>query len=190
MRTPERPIHPLILDRWSPRAMSGEPIAHEQLLQLLEAARWAPSWSNSQPWRFLYAHREAPEFPTFLGLLVEGNREWCVRAAVLLVAISSTISDRGRVLPTHAFDTGAAWENFALQATHDGLVVHAMGGFDHERARVELGIPGECEPQAMIAVGKAGPVSLLSERLQARETPSDRKRVEEWAFAGRWPTAT
>ena len=90
VRTPDRPIDPLFVDRWSPRAMSGEPISQEELLRLFEAARWAPSSGNSQPWRMLYAHRDSEHWPRFFGLLAEGNKTWCVHAAVLVVFVSQT----------------------------------------------------------------------------------------------------
>ncbi|MGE5232818.1 MAG: nitroreductase family protein [Acidobacteriota bacterium] len=186
-RTPDAPIHPLLLRRWSPRAMSGEPIGDDQLLTLFEAARWAPSSINSQPWRFVYARRGTPEWNTFLDLLSEGNREWCVSAAVLLVIASRTLSDQGRPLRTHSFDAGAAWENLALQASALGLVAHGMSGFDYDRARTELGIPTDCAVEAMVAIGKPAPKSVLSEKNQAREKPSGRRPVGELAFVGHWP---
>ncbi len=186
-RTPDAPIHPLLLRRWSPRALSGEPITEVELRTLLEAARWAPSSVNSQPWRFLYARRGTPEWPTFVDLLSEGNREWCANAAVLMVVVSRRVSDQGRPLRTHSFDSGAAWENLALQASALGLVAHGMSGFDFERARSELGIPADHSVEAMVALGRPAPKSVLSEKNQAREKPSGRRPVDELAFAGRWP---
>lgn len=186
-RVPAHPIHPLILRRWSPRAMTGESITQDELLRLFEAARWAPSSSNGQPWRFLYAHRDTPSWATFLDLLIEGNRAWCKNAAVLVVVAARTAFENGRPERTHAFDSGAAWENLALQAEADGLIAHGMEGFDYSRARQELAIPADYEVMAMIAIGRPGPKSILSEKNQAREKPSARRPVEELAFAGRWP---
>ena len=116
--------------------MSGEAIDESELLTLFEAARWAPSSGNSQPWRFLYARRDTEHWPVFLDLLVERNREWCVNAAALVVFVSRTVHEQtGRALITHAYDTGAAWMSLALQGWLKGLVVHGMAGFDYGRAR-------------------------------------------------------
>src|SRR5690348_6541238 len=117
-REPDRPIEPLLLRRWSPRAMSGEPIDEEELLTLFEAARWAPSTYNEQEWRFLYARRETPQWSVFFDLLVEGNRVWCQRAAMLVVILAHRVFERnGKPNPVHLFDCGNAFENLALQGT-------------------------------------------------------------------------
>jgi nitroreductase len=180
-------VERLFLDRWSPRAMSGESIEASALTVLFEAARWAPSSGNAQPWRILYARRDTPAWPTFLGLLVPNNQVWAQHAAALLVFISRHIAERnGRPSITHAFDTGAAWENLALQGMLSGLVVHGMEGFDYERARTELGVPQEFQVQAMVAIGKPGPTENLPERLQKRETPSDRRPLEQTVSEGRF----
>jgi len=179
-RHTDHPVDPLFLDRWSPRAMSGEPIPQEELLVLLEAARWAPSSGNSQPWRILYARRDTAHWPLFLDLLVEANQVWARNAAALLLFVSKTTFDHnGKPSVTHAFDTGAAWENLALQGTLRGLVVHGMAGFDYERARSALGIPEVYQVMAMAAVGKPGPKGALPEKLQGRETPSDRRPLAQ-----------
>jgi nitroreductase len=181
----------LFLDRWSPRAMSGEAVEASTLIVLFEAARWAPSSGNAQPWRILYARRDTPAWPTFLGLLVPGNQVWAQHAAALLVFISRQIAERnGRPSITHAFDTGAAWENLALQGTLSGLVVHGMEGFDYERARTELGVPQEFQVQAMVAIGKPGPMENLPERLQKRETPSERRPLEQTVCEGMFAFAS
>jgi nitroreductase len=177
----------LFLDRWSPRAMSGEPIDESALTVLFEAARWAPSSGNAQPWRILYARRDTPAWPTFVGLLVPSNQVWAQHAAALLVFISRHIFERnGRPSVTHAFDTGAAWENLALQGTLRGFVVHGMEGFDYERARNELGIPQEFQVQAMIAIGKPGAKENLPEHLQKRETPNDRRPLAQTVREGKF----
>jgi nitroreductase len=130
-RTADYPIDPLFIDRWSPRAMSGESISQEELNVLFEAARWAPSAGNTQPCRILYAHRDTEHWPLFFDLLVERNKAWCRNAAVLLVFVSRLTNEQtGRPLVTHSYDAGAAWENLALQGTMRGLVVHGMAGFD------------------------------------------------------------
>jgi nitroreductase len=189
VRTPDRPIDPLFVDRWSPRAMTGESITQEELFRLFEAARWAPSSGNSQPWRMLYAHRDTEHWPRFFGLLAEGNKTWCVHAAVLVVFVSQTLRDGSdKVLPTHSYDTGSAWMSLAYQGWMSGYVVHGMAGFDYDRARTELGVPGNFHVNAMCAIGRPGPLENLSEALRARETPSQRKKVEEFAFEGGFRT--
>jgi nitroreductase len=183
-------IDRLFLDRWSPRAMSGEPLEESELAILFEAARWAPSSGNAQPWRILYARRDTPAWPTFLGLLVASNQVWAQHAAALLVFISRHVSERnGNPAVTHAFDTGAAWENLALQGTLRGHVVHGMEGFDYERARVELSIPPEFQVQAMVAIGKPGPKENLPEHLQKRESPNDRRPLEQSVCEGKFAFA-
>jgi nitroreductase len=184
-RTADHPIDALFLDRWSPRAMSGEPLSHDELMSLFEAARWAPSAGNTQPWRILYAHRDSEQWPVFFGLLVERNQAWCRNAAVLLVFISRTLNEQnGRPLKTHSYDTGAAWENLALQSILRGLVVHGMAGFDYARARTELAIPDEFKVEAMAAIGKPGPIDVLPPDFQSRETPSSRRPLDELVFNG------
>src|SRR5947199_6407754 len=164
-------IEQLLLDRWSPRAMSGEEIAQEELMRLFEAARWAPSSFNAQQWRALYARRGTEHWPVFFELLVEANKSWAKNAAVLVLFISrKTFDYDGEPSRTHSYDTGAAWENFALQGWRQGLVVHGMEGFDYERARVELRIPNEFQVEAMAAVGTQEPMEVLPQKLQMRES--------------------
>ena len=185
VRKADYAIEPLLLDRWSPRAMSGEEISHEELMRLFEAARWAPSSFNTQQWRALYARRGTEHWQTFFDLLVDANKAWAKNAAVLVVFISRKLFDHDNdPSVTHSYDCGAAWENFALQGFHQGLVVHGMQGFDYERARNELAIPDEFQVEAMAAVGKPGPKELLPEKLQARESPNDRRKVSESVFEG------
>lgn len=184
VRTPEYPVDSLFVDRWSPRAMSGAPIAEADLMVLFEAARWAPSSGNGQPWRMLYGRRDTPQWPLFFDLLNDRNRLWCVNAAALIVFVSRTITDRGHESVTHSYDTGAAWENFALQGTMRGLVVHGMQGFNYARARSSLEIPGEYRVEAMAAVGHPGNLADLEESFHARETPSTRKPLREVVCEG------
>ena len=184
-RHAEHPIDALFIDRWSPRAMSGEPISHEDLMTLFEAARWAPSAGNTHPWRILYAHRDTPHWNVFFDLLVERNQKWCRNAAALLVFISRTTNEQtGKPLPTHSYDTGAAWENLALQGTLRGLVVHGMAGFDYTRARSALKVPDDFTVEAMAAVGKPGRIEDLPEEFQARESPNSRRPVSQVVFEG------
>lgn len=178
-RHPEQEINPLILNRWSPRALSGGKLTAAEKFALFEAAKWAPSSSNSQPWRFIYAENGTAAWPKFFGLLDKGNQEWAVRAALLIVVVSQQVSDQGRLLKTASFSAGSAWENLALEATSRGLIAHGMAGFDYERAKSELKIPADYKVEAMIAVGHPGDVSQLSENNQKREFPSDRKKLSE-----------
>jgi len=189
-RRPETGVHELFLRRWSPRAMSGEPISDAELMTLFEAARWAPSCFNNQPWRLLYAKRGTPHWPPFFDLLIEGNQRWAKNAAVLVAVVSKNTFDRdGGPSPTHAFDTGAAWGSLALQAAMRGLVAHGMQGFHHDRARVVLRIPDDHTVHAMVAIGRPGNVEDLPEALRAREVPSGRKRLAEIAFEGPFAAA-
>lgn len=184
-RKPDHPIHPLILNRWSPRAMTGEPLPEVEILSLFEAARWAPSCYNDQPWRFLYAKRETPHWPKFFNLLVDFNKQWCQKAALLgLVVSRKTFERNNKPSATHSLDAGAAWENLSLEGTSRGLVVHGMGGFDYEKARQDLKVPEEYEVLAMFAVGKRAPKESLPEELMKREAPADRKKIGEFVFEG------
>jgi len=185
IRKADFPIEPLLLDRWSPRAMSGEEISREELMRLFEAARWAPSSFNAQQWRALYARRGTEHWQTFYDLLVEANKVWAKNAAVLVVFISRKFFDHNdEPSITHSYDAGAAWENFALQGSRQNLVVHGMEGFDYERARKELRLPEEFQVEAMAAVGKPGAKGLLPEKLRARESPNDRRKLSESVFEG------
>lgn len=180
-------IEDLILKRWSPRAMSGQPIKHEEFMRLIEAARWAPSSYNGQPWRFIYAHRDTPAWEKLFNLMIPFNQSWTKQAAVLVVLVSlKNFEFNGKPSRTHSFDAGAAWENLALQAWSMGLVAHGMEGFDYEKAQKELNIPDDCEVQMMFAIGKPGHKEDLPKELQEREEPSDRKPAQELIFEGQW----
>ncbi len=184
-RKPDHDIEPILFHRWSPRAMSGEQISEQELMTLFEAARWAPSSYNAQPWRFLYARRGTVNWDRFFDLMVEFNQSWTKHAAVLVVVVSrKTFESNDQAAPTHSFDAGAAWQNLALQGSTMGLVVHGMQGFDYEKARAVLNIPEHFQVDAMIAVGKPGKREDLPEDLQEREQPSDRKPVAEIAIEG------
>jgi nitroreductase len=184
-READYPIDELFLDRWSPRAMSGEGISEDDLMTLFEAARWAPSSYNNQPWRILYARRDTENWQLFFGLLVEGNKVWAKNAAVLLLFVSKETFDHdGKPSITHSFDTGAAWENLALQGWQKGFVVHGMQGFDYERAKSELKIPEGFRVEAMAAIGKPGDVEELPEQVREREVQSGRRRLAETICEG------
>jgi nitroreductase len=183
-RTAAYAIEPLILNRWSSRAMSGEPISKADLMPLIEAARWAPSSYNNQPWRFIYSVHGSPQWIDFTSLLDEFNRSWAPKAGALLVLVSRKEFEWGGAARTHSFDAGAAWQNFALQGSVSGLVVHGMEGFDYARARTLLNVPDDYEIEMMIAVGKPGDARQLTGELLAMEKPSDRRAASEIAMEG------
>jgi nitroreductase len=179
-RKPDRPIEPLIYRRWSPRAMTGQPISDEELLTIFEAARWAPSTYNEQEWRFLYGRRDTPQWATFFDLLVEANQLWCKNAAVLVVVLArKTFTRNGKPNPVHLFDVGSAWENAALQATAMGIVSHGMAGFDFEKARTTLRVPEQYDVAAMFALGRPGDPDQLPPNYREVEVPSQRRPVRE-----------
>lgn len=187
VRRAQHRIDRLFVDRWSPRAMSGEAIGADELMRLLEAARWAPSSYNAQPWRMLYALRDGADWPTFFELLTDPNKAWARNAGALVLFVSKKVNERtGQPSLTHSFDTGAAWAFFALQGYLGGYAVHAMQGFDYARAQHELRIPEEFRVEAMAAVGKPGSKEALPPPLQERETPSDRRPLSESACEGKW----
>ncbi|MDP2853122.1 MAG: nitroreductase family protein [Smithellaceae bacterium] len=187
-RKRENDVDELFISRWSPRAMSGEEIDEATLLSLFEAARWAPSANNNQPWRFIYARRNTPHWETFFNLLAEGNQVWAKNAAALIVVISKTTFDSGKPARTHTYDAGAAWVSLALQGSLKGLVVHGMQGFDYDKAKEVLQVPDDYSVEAMIAVGKKGKKEDLPGYLQEREFPSSRKSIAEIAMEGIFKT--
>jgi len=161
--------------------MDRSAISRQELMPLLEAARWAPSGGNGQPWRFAFGLRGTPGFAALLDALVPANRDWAHAAGALVLLAAKAVRDDGKAAASAPFDAGAAWMAFALQGTLSGLVVHAMGGFDREKARTAASLPAGVEPQVVIAVGHHGPVEALPEKQRARELPSDRMPVEAFA---------
>ncbi|HEX8626103.1 MAG TPA: nitroreductase family protein [Allosphingosinicella sp.] len=192
-RQPDHPIDPLFLERWSPRAFDQSEIPEADLLTLFEAARWAPSAFNSQPWRFLYARRGDSNWQRFLDLLVPFNRSWAQSGSAMIYVLSDSLpfTDKATGDPapshTHSYDAGAAWVCFALQAARLGYQAHGMSGVDFERARAELGVPERYRIEAAAVVGRIGDPTTLPEKLRAREVPSGRKAVGEFVFRGGWP---
>ena len=185
------PILPLILNRWSPRAMTGEAMSDEELMPLFEEARWAPSCYNNQPWRFIYAKRDMPAWKTFFDLMVEFNQSWTKNAAALVVVASAkNFAHNHKPAPTHSFDTGSAWMALALEASHRGLVAHGMQGFDYAKAAKALHIPEDYQVEAMIAIGKRAPKESLEPDLQKKEEPSDRKPLNEIIMEGKFRQST
>lgn len=179
------PVNEIFPNRWSPRAMSGESISDNELFTLFEAARWTPSSFNNQPWRFIYAKRNTDSWTPIFDLMGEFNQSWTQHAAVLLVVVSKNNFEHNHKLSrTHSFDTGAAWQSLALQASLMGLVAHGMEGFDYEKAQKDLHIPADHTVEAMVAIGRPGKKENLPAALQEREQPSDRKPVSSFIFEG------
>ena len=179
------PIDSLFLNRWSPRSMTGEELDDNKIMTLFEAARWAPSSFNNQPWRFIYAKRNTQYWDRIFNLLLEGNKKWASNAAVLVVVVSrKNFEYNDQYSITHQYDAGAAWENLALQASLKGLVAHGMQGFDYESARKALEVPDNFDVMAMIAIGKRGSKDKLPEDLQKKELPNDRKPLNEIVMEG------
>jgi len=187
IRKVENNINSLFVNRWSPRALSGEEISHDDLMGLFEAARWAPSSYNNQPWRFIYAMRNTDHWQRLFSLLIDWNKIWAQNAAVIVAVISrKNFEFNEKPAITHQFDAGAAWENLALEATTRGLVAHGMQGFDYNEARKALEVPDSFDVMAMIAIGKLGQIENLPSDLQEREYPSDRKPLEEIVMEGKF----
>lgn len=178
-------IDSVYAERWSSRSFTNEDVSEDVLYSLFEAARWAPSAGNAQPWRFIIARTEADR-QKFLSFINEGNVIWCDKAPVLVAVISQVKwKEDGRDdNPTHAFDTGTAWGYLSLEATRKGLVAHAMGGFDHLKAKKTLSIPDGYVIHAIVAIGYRGEKKNLTPQLQEREKPSTRKKIEEFISEG------
>lgn len=189
-RQPDHPVAPQFLARWSPRSFTGRALSEPEVLTLLEAARWAPSASNHQPWRFVWTVRGETAFDGILATLTGNNPVWAGKAGALVVVISKdTVLSREREdVPnrTAGFDTGAAWMSLALQAEAMGLVAHAMGGFDKTALTVAIALPEGHTLQAVVAVGEQGPAEDLPDGLREREKPSQRRSVAEFSVRGRF----
>ena len=185
----QHPIHDLLRQRWSPRAFDDRAIELEKLRSLFEAARWAPSSNNEQPWRFLIATKEnTTEHDRLFNCLVEGNQKWAHRAPALLLSVAKLQFEDGSPNRHALHDTGMAVENLVLQATALGLVAHQMAGFRIEQVRTDCKIPAGYEPVAMIAVGYPGDPAQLPDRLRVREgQPRVRKSLTEFVYSATWP---
>jgi nitroreductase len=189
-RTADHDIDPIFLNRWSPRAFTGEAMPDALLMSLFEAARWAPSASNIQPWRFVYAHRGTPQWDPLFHALMDMNQPWVANASVLAYVLSDRLRRRPGQAPTenrsHSFDAGAAWAYLALQAHHLGWAAHAMGGFHPDKAHEALHAPeSDYRVEAAIAIGRPTDAGVLPESYRAREIPSGREGVESFVFEGR-----
>ncbi|MGR9170201.1 nitroreductase family protein [Rhizobium sp. KDH_Rht_773_N] len=186
-RESEYPIDPMFLDRWSPRAFTGEIIEEAQLLTLLDAAHWAPSSANMQPWRFLYALKGSGHWDEFVSLLNESNQEWAKNASALIFVVSRSFNgarEEGRASYTHSFDAGTAWGHLAIQARISGFYAHGMGGIKHDEIKEKLNVPDGYRVEAGIAVGRIADKNTLSERNREREFPSQRKPLSDVVFNG------
>lgn len=183
-RSSEYPIDKQFLERWSPRAFTQQPVSEEQVLTILEAARWAPSASNLQPWRFFYGLRGTAEFDTLLSLLVPFNEGWARDAGALIFIASVTTFDGERQNITNSFDAGSAFMSLSLQAHSLGLVAHGMAGIEYDKAPAVLGLPQNLKLEAAVAIGHQGVVSSLPDFLQPREAPSARLPLSDIVFNG------
>ncbi len=177
-RQATHPIESQFLDRSSPRAFSGKKLTPQNIEQIVEAARWAPSASNKQPWHFAYAINGDANWDAFSTIPNEGNRRWCLSAGALLVVLSDKESGK------HSFDAGCAWGYLALQAHAMGLATHAMAGIDMEAARKVLKLADNWQVECLVAIGERGDKASLPEDLAAREVPSPRKPLAEILSAG------
>lgn len=185
----EHPVLDAIAERWSPRAFADQPVSEATLSSLLEAARWAASSYNEQPWSFIVAAKEAATaFSRILECLVEGNRAWARQAPLLMVSVAQTTFSRNGKPNRHAWhDVGQAAANLAVQASALGLQIHQMAGFDAEKATALLHIPAGYEPVACIAVGYPGDVQQLPENLRTAERAErKRKPLSDFVFFGEW----
>lgn len=187
-RTPDHPVAPLFVDRWSPRSFTGEPVPDAVLASAFEAARWAPSASNVQPWRFLIARHGDAHWDAFVSMLAPRNALWASRASALIVVLSELkLERRGAIVDniSHSFDAGAAWTNFAHQALLLGWHTHGIGGFDRDAARELLAVPDDFAIEAIVALGRQGALDTLHADFHAGESPSTRRPIAETVFAGR-----
>jgi nitroreductase len=186
-RIPETDVDSMFYERWSPRSFTREPISEKQLSALFEAARWAPSCFNEQPWLFIYTATEE-DHAAFLSTLVEQNRVWAVNAPVLVFAASrNCFSKTGNENSHAAFDTGAAWASLAFQAGKSGLYAHAMAGFNREKAYDILGLPRDKYTiHAAIAVGRKGSPEDLPVEIAEREFPNTRKPLSSIVCASKF----
>ncbi|MEM5516352.1 nitroreductase family protein [Henriciella sp. AS95] len=186
--TPHTAVDPSFVERWSPRAFEPVDMPKADLMTLFEAARWAPSAFNSQPWRFIWSRRGDPNWELFLSLLIPFNADWAKNSSVLGFVVSRTRQSKpdgtSTALVSHAYDAGSAWMQLALQAMKLGYHAHGMTGIDFDEVRTKLRVPEEFEVNAAFAVGKLGSPDSLPQKLRDRETPSDRLPLDEICSMG------
>ena len=192
MRPPHEtayPINYLLRQRWSPRAFAEQRVEPEKLRSLLEAARWAPSSFNAQPWNFLVATKDDPaDFQRMLGCLVEFNQKWAKSAPVLMISVAhGAFSHNGKPNRHSFYDTGAAVAMMAVEATSLGLHIHQMAGFEPEKVRAAYHVPDSAEPVSAIALGYVGDSASLPDELRKKEeAPGERKPISEFVFSKDW----
>ena len=190
-RQPDHPVDPIFVNRWSPRAFEAKAMQKSDLYTILEAARWAPSAYNIQPWRFIYAMRKSAHWGDFLNLLDPFNASWARNASVLVFLVSDTLmpahgSSSAKPSQTHSFDAGAAWAQLALQATALGYQAHAMAGIHFDEIKQRLSVPDNYQVEIAVAIGRQTDPSGLPPALQEREKPSPRLPLEEIVFSERF----
>lgn len=186
-RIADHPILPMFTDRWSPRAFERRPIDVESFETVLEAARWAPSSMNYQPWKFVYAFNGDDQWDAYLATLIPANQLWAANASALVFIVSDTFLDfygERKLSHSHSFDSGAAWMAMALQAASMGLVTHGMTGVDFDAAARVVNLPADFRIEAAIALGYPGDPAQLPDRLREREVPSSRRPLSETLVAG------
>jgi nitroreductase len=191
-RKTDHPISSIFTERWSPRAFTGEAIPDEILFSVFEAARWAPSGSNAQPWRFIFSRRDSSSWETFLNFLNPNNRLWAEKASALVLIVSKkTVTRNSQEVPSksHSFDAGAAWQNLSLQAFLLGWHTHGMGGFDQVKAREAIKVPDDFAIEAVIAIGKQADKATLPSELQEREIPNTRHPLKDLVWEGSFSSA-
>ncbi|MEA5359340.1 nitroreductase family protein [Amycolatopsis sp., V23-08] len=182
------PIATLMAERWSPRAYDeSATVSPEQVRALLEAARWAPSFGNTQPARYLVGVRGTPAFDAILATLNSGNQAWASRASLLLIGVMVTTNEKGAV-PYAEYGLGLASENLVLQAVELGLIAHQMAGFSAPDVSASFSLPADAVPRVAIAVGSPGHPDVLEEDWRIEREKADRVRIplEEFAFTGKW----
>jgi len=183
-------IHPIIKKRWSPRAFSGKKVLKAVLQRIFEAARWAPSSFNEQPWRFIVGVKGDETWDKLYECMVEFNQKWAGKAPVLILAVGNTRSSKGTANEVYQYDVGQSMAYITFQAETEGLVVHQMGGFSKEKATELFSIPEDHAPLTMMAIGyQDAPETLPGDFEKMEKTPRERKAIGELVFAGRFGQA-
>ena len=183
-RIPSADVDPLFINRWSPRSFSSDPLTDDEIASIFEGARWSPSSFNRQPWLFVY-ETDGPDREVFDSILMPGNQVWATKAPLIGFIFANTKTPEGRRPRTSQFDTGAAWMALALSARTLGIYTHGMAGIDYEAVNEKLGVSDEFyTPMCGFVAGRIGSREALSEELQERESPNDRKPINEIAHKG------
>lgn len=180
-------LHPIISERWSPRSFDGNAeISVPDLTALLEAARWAPSSNNSQPWRFVIARRGDQHFAQLVDTMAGFNKMWAPKASALIFVLANTVNKDGTPRIAALYDAGLAASLLTVEAHHRGLAVHQIGGFDHDQAKAAFNLAEELTPIVILAVGKQAPAEALDDATLLEREVADRVRVplEELVVGG------